>query len=206
MKVMRFHEYGSPDVLRYQDVELPVPGAGQVRIRVAATSFNGVDGNIRGGFMRGPIPVELPHTPGIDVSGTVDALGESVDGLAIGDQVVGFLNDGQVSLDGVLGVMKDRPGLQIMLGDSEAFLDLEEAMVGADDEVRGDRASRRRLFRPWRPAHRSRAGCGGPIGAVLVVDHLVAAFVLGPAGQGWVKTCPSLTSSPWCVSRQVFTT
>src|SRR5256885_1849866 len=91
MKAVRFHEYGNPDVLRYEDVELPVPDAGQVRIRVAATSFNGVDGNIRGGFMQGPIPVVLPHTPGIDVAGTVDALGEGVDGVQVGGQVIGFL-------------------------------------------------------------------------------------------------------------------
>jgi NADPH:quinone reductase-like Zn-dependent oxidoreductase len=91
MKAVRFHEYGDPAVLRYEDVEQPVPGAGQVRIRVAATSFNGVDGNIRGGFMQGPIPVTLPHTPGIDVAGTVDALGEGVQGLEVGAKVIGFL-------------------------------------------------------------------------------------------------------------------
>ncbi|WP_369153310.1 NADP-dependent oxidoreductase [Streptomyces sp. R17] len=88
---MRFHEYGDPSVLRHEDVEQPVPGAGEVRVRVAATSFNPVDGNIRGGFMQGPIPVTLPHTPGIDVAGTVDALGEGVDGIAVGEDVVGFL-------------------------------------------------------------------------------------------------------------------
>jgi NADPH:quinone reductase-like Zn-dependent oxidoreductase len=91
MKAVRFHEYGDPGVLRYEDVEQPVPGPGQVRIRVAATSFNPVDGNIRGGFMQGPIPVVLPHTPGIDVAGTIDAVGAGVDGLAVGDEVVGFL-------------------------------------------------------------------------------------------------------------------
>jgi NADPH:quinone reductase-like Zn-dependent oxidoreductase len=91
MKAVRFHEYGDPDVLRVDDVDQPVPGAGQVRVRVAATSFNSVDGNIRGGFMRGPIPVTLPHTPGIDLAGTIDALGEGVAGLAVGDQVIGFL-------------------------------------------------------------------------------------------------------------------
>ena len=91
MKAVRFHEYGGPEVLRYEDVEQPVPGAGQVRLRVAATTFNGVDANIRGGNMQGPIPVELPHIPGIDVAGTVDALGEGVDGLAVGDRVIGFL-------------------------------------------------------------------------------------------------------------------
>jgi NADPH:quinone reductase-like Zn-dependent oxidoreductase len=91
MKAVRFHEYGDPDVLQVEDVDLPVPGAGQVRIRVAATSFNGVEGNIRAGFMQGPIPVKLPHTPGIDVAGTVDALGEGVDGFEIGAEVIGFL-------------------------------------------------------------------------------------------------------------------
>jgi NADPH:quinone reductase-like Zn-dependent oxidoreductase len=91
MKAVRFHEFGGPEVLRYEDVEVPTPGAGQVRIRVAATSFNGVDANIRAGYMQGPIPVELPHTPGLDVAGTVDALGDGVDDIAVGDRVVGFL-------------------------------------------------------------------------------------------------------------------
>src|SRR3954453_14996963 len=91
MKAVRFHEYGDPTVLRYEDAEQPVPGTGQVLIRVTGTSFNGVDGNIRAGFMQGPIPVTLPHTPGIDVSGTVAALGDGVTGFAPGDRVAGML-------------------------------------------------------------------------------------------------------------------
>jgi NADPH:quinone reductase-like Zn-dependent oxidoreductase len=91
MKAIRFHEYGDPAVLRYEDAEQPVPGAGEVLLRVAATSFNGVDGNIRAGFMQGPIPVTLPHTPGIDVSGTVAQLGDGVTGVQTGDRVIGFL-------------------------------------------------------------------------------------------------------------------
>ncbi|MFD0689723.1 NADP-dependent oxidoreductase [Actinomadura fibrosa] len=91
MKAVRFHEYGDPDVLRYEDVDQPVPAAGQVRVRVAATTFNGVDGNIRAGLMQEPMPLTLPHTPGLDLAGTVDALGEDVNGLAIGDPVIGFL-------------------------------------------------------------------------------------------------------------------
>ena len=91
MKAMRFHEYGDPDVLRYEDVEQPTPGAGEVRLRVAATSFNGVDAGIRGGYLQGPFPVTLPHTPGIDVAGMVDALGEGVENVTVGDAVVAFL-------------------------------------------------------------------------------------------------------------------
>jgi NADPH:quinone reductase-like Zn-dependent oxidoreductase len=92
MKAVRFHEYGDPDVLRYEDAEQPVPGPGEVRLRVAATSFNPVDDGIRGGYLQGPFPVTLPHTPGIDVSGTVDAVGEGVENVAVGDAVVGFLS------------------------------------------------------------------------------------------------------------------
>ena len=92
MKAVRYHEFGDPDVLRYEDVDQPVPGAGEVRLRVAATSFNPVDAGIRSGNLRGPFPVSLPHIPGIDVAGTVDALGTDVDGLKVGDEVIGFLS------------------------------------------------------------------------------------------------------------------
>jgi NADPH:quinone reductase-like Zn-dependent oxidoreductase len=91
MKAVRFHEYGDPNVLRYEEVEQPVPGAGEVRLRVAGSAFNPVDDGIRGGYLQGPFPVTLPHTPGIDVSGTVDALGDGVTSVAVGDAVIGFL-------------------------------------------------------------------------------------------------------------------
>jgi NADPH:quinone reductase-like Zn-dependent oxidoreductase len=91
MKAVRFHEYGDPDVLRYEDADDPAPAAGQVLVRVAGTSFNSVDGNIRAGFMQEPIPTTLPHTPGIDVSGTVAALGDGAAGVGVGDRVVGML-------------------------------------------------------------------------------------------------------------------
>ncbi|MEV7933458.1 NADP-dependent oxidoreductase [Curtobacterium sp. NPDC089185] len=89
MKAIRFHEVGGPEVLRTEDVERPEPGAGEVRVRVAASAYNAADGGMRGGFL--PIPVVLPHVPGYDVSGTVDAVGEGVTDLAVGDPVVGFL-------------------------------------------------------------------------------------------------------------------
>jgi NADPH:quinone reductase-like Zn-dependent oxidoreductase len=91
MKAVRFHEYGDPDVLRYEDVEQPAPGSGQVRLRVAGSAFNPVDDGIRGGWLQGPFPVTLPHTPGIEVSGVVDAIGDGVAGVAVGDAVIGFL-------------------------------------------------------------------------------------------------------------------
>jgi NADPH:quinone reductase-like Zn-dependent oxidoreductase len=91
MKAVRFHEYGDPSVLRYEDVEQPVPGSGEVRLRVAASAFNPFDDGLRGGYLQGPFPVTLPHIPGIEVAGTVDALGDGVDSVAVGDEVIGFL-------------------------------------------------------------------------------------------------------------------
>lgn len=89
MKAVRFHEVGGPEVLQYGDIEQPVPGAGQVRLRVAASAFNAADNGMRAGFL--PIPIVLPHVPGYDVSGTIDAIGEGVEGFAVGDAVIGFL-------------------------------------------------------------------------------------------------------------------
>ncbi|KQV07372.1 NADP-dependent oxidoreductase [Leifsonia sp. Root112D2] len=89
MKAVRFHETGGPEVLRYEDTERPVPGTGEVRVRVAGSAYNPADGGIRGGFL--PFPVTLPHVPGYDVSGTIDALGDGVNGLTVGENVVGFI-------------------------------------------------------------------------------------------------------------------
>ncbi|SMH42654.1 NADPH:quinone reductase [Rathayibacter oskolensis] len=89
MKAVRFHEFGAPDVLRYEDVEQPVAGEGQVLLRVAGSAVNPADNGIRGGDL--PIPVTLPHVPGYDVAGTVAAVGAGVTGHRVGDEVVGFL-------------------------------------------------------------------------------------------------------------------
>jgi NADPH:quinone reductase-like Zn-dependent oxidoreductase len=91
MKAVDYYEYGDPSVLRYEDLETHRPGTGQVLVHVAATSFNPLDIAIRAGYVQQVFPVEFPHTPGIDVSGTVAELGAGVEGFAIGDAVVGFL-------------------------------------------------------------------------------------------------------------------
>jgi NADPH:quinone reductase-like Zn-dependent oxidoreductase len=90
MKAVRFHEIGSPEVLRYEDADRPVAAAGQVLVRVAGSAFSPADAGIRGGTL--PFPVALPHIPGYDVSGTVEELGEGVSGFAVGDAVVGFIS------------------------------------------------------------------------------------------------------------------
>lgn len=91
MRAVQFSEYGDPTVLRLVDLPVPTPGPGQVRIRVAATAFNPLDAGLRGGWVRDAFPLPLPYTPGYDLSGVVDALGDKVDGVAVGDAVIAFV-------------------------------------------------------------------------------------------------------------------
>ena len=94
MKAIRVCEYGSPDVLKFEDVEKPVPGDNQVLIKVRAASLNAMDG----GFMRGPLPLRPMtglRTPkktllGADVAGQVEAVGKNVTEFKPGDEVFGI--------------------------------------------------------------------------------------------------------------------
>ncbi|WP_319433138.1 NADP-dependent oxidoreductase [Mycobacterium sp. RTGN5] len=91
MKAAIYHRYGGSDVLEYTDIERPTPGAGQVLVQVAGTSFNPVDAGIRGGYLSEVFPISFPHVPGIDVAGTIVELGDGVDTWNVGDAVVGLL-------------------------------------------------------------------------------------------------------------------
>lgn len=89
MKAVRYTELGGPEVLQGVDVDRPAPGQGEVLVRVAASAYSPADASIRAGAI--PLPLELPHIPGYDVSGTVEELGEGVEGRTVGDPVIGFL-------------------------------------------------------------------------------------------------------------------
>src|SRR5258708_2639608 len=70
MKAVVMHEYGGPDVLKYEDVPDPVPGKGEVLIRMAAASINPVDLWQRAGTTKASLRVEVPAIIGWDLSGT----------------------------------------------------------------------------------------------------------------------------------------
>ncbi len=93
MKAIRFCEYGSPDVLKFEDVEKPVPNDDQVLIKVRAASLNFIDP----GVMRGPWPIRplsglrKPEKTrlGTDVAGQVEGVGKNVTQFKAGDEVFG---------------------------------------------------------------------------------------------------------------------
>lgn len=89
-KAVRFYETGGPEVLRYEDVEVGEPGPGQVRLRHVAVGLNYADTY----FRNGTYPIPLPNGMGVEASGVVEAVGEGVTNVAVGDRVTytGFLN------------------------------------------------------------------------------------------------------------------
>ena len=62
MKAVRIHNYGGPEVLRFEDAPRPTPGSGELLIRVHAASVNAIDWKIRTGYLKDVFPVPLPFT------------------------------------------------------------------------------------------------------------------------------------------------
>jgi len=85
MKAIQFHEFGGPEVLELVELPDPEPAAGQIRVRVRAAGINPIDWKVRRGAMGG----DLPKRTGQEVAGVVDALGEGVTDVAVGDEVFG---------------------------------------------------------------------------------------------------------------------
>ena len=89
-KAIRFYETGTPDVLQYEDIDVGEPAAGQVRLRHVAVGLNYADTYFRDGTYKIP----LPNGMGVEASGVVEAVGEGVAHIQVGDRVTytGFLN------------------------------------------------------------------------------------------------------------------
>jgi len=100
-RTVRLHEYGEPlSVLVEERDDVPDPGPGQVRVLVEATGLNPADWEICRGFMGGL----LPRGIGFDVAGTVDAVGEGVADVALGDSVFGTADIAGQTTGGVADV------------------------------------------------------------------------------------------------------
>jgi NADPH:quinone reductase-like Zn-dependent oxidoreductase len=88
MKAIRIHEYGGPDVLKYEDAPIPDIGPDGVLIRVRAAGVNPVDWKVRKGLMTAVRLVHFPAVVGVDVAGTVERVGVLVNRFKPGNAVV----------------------------------------------------------------------------------------------------------------------
>jgi len=92
MKAIRLEAFGGPEQLRYEEVPRPEPGAGEALIQIHATSANPIEWLIRSGVMQQIMPVRLPYTPGSDLAGVVESVGEGVTALQVGQEVYGTVD------------------------------------------------------------------------------------------------------------------
>ncbi|WP_410671789.1 NADP-dependent oxidoreductase [Amycolatopsis sp. cmx-4-68] len=91
-RAIRFDEYGGVDVLRVADVPRPAPGPGQVLVEVRAAGINPGEASIRQGFLHERWPATFPSGQGSDFAGVVAGLGDGVEEIAVGDEVMGFVH------------------------------------------------------------------------------------------------------------------
>ena len=92
MKAIKIHEFGRPDVLKYEDIPEPQPSPGEIRIRIIAAGVNPMDWKIRSGYIS---ELPLPTIMGLDVAGIVDAVGEGEVPFQVGDEVFAKVSIGQ---------------------------------------------------------------------------------------------------------------
>jgi NADPH:quinone reductase-like Zn-dependent oxidoreductase len=93
VKAVRFDEYGGVDVLQVVEIPQPVPGAGQVLVRVKAAGINPGEAKIRDGLLHARWPATFPSGQGSDLAGIVADTGAGVTGLLAGDEVIGFTDN-----------------------------------------------------------------------------------------------------------------
>lgn len=119
-KAIRFSEYGDAGVLRLEEVPLPEPGAGQVRVKVAAAGVNGLDWKVRRGDLSGGEPLAAPTGTGMELSGTVDAVGPGVHQWHPGQAVFGGSADRGAAAEYDLAAASDLVAKPDWLGFEEA--------------------------------------------------------------------------------------
>lgn len=91
MRAVYYEEFGGSDKLQVGELPDPVPGPGEVLVRIGATSINPIDWKMRDGIFECIFEYEFPIVPGWDMAGSVEALGEGVESFAVGDQVFAYI-------------------------------------------------------------------------------------------------------------------
>jgi NADPH:quinone reductase-like Zn-dependent oxidoreductase len=94
MKAIVLNEYGDSSHLKLAEIPEPKPGAGEIKVRVAAAGLNPIDWKLRSGDYKAFMPIQFPFVPGVDVSGQVVELGPGVTQFKVDDRVLGFVKRG----------------------------------------------------------------------------------------------------------------
>jgi len=180
MKAIRFHEYGGPEVLKFEEVPDPVPGPGEALLRVHAVGVNPTDittrsgrGNTRPGF-------SFPAMFGRDACGTVEAIGDGVTSLAVGDRVVVREADYTYA---EMAVAKEQQLYKV----PDALGNLEAAAVGITYATAWDAVVNRANVQSGETVLVQGAAGGVGIAAVQIAKHLGATVIGTSASDDKLK-------------------
>jgi NADPH:quinone reductase-like Zn-dependent oxidoreductase len=181
-RAVRFDRYGGIDVLDVVDVPAPVPGPGQLLIRVKDAGINPGEAKIREGLLHERWPATFPSGQGSDLAGTVEQVGDGVEESAVGDQVIGFTDNRASQAELVVvdaenvtakpaGVPWPVAGALFVAG-TTAYAAVRAVSAGSGDTV-------------------VVAGAAGGVGSITVqLAILAGATVIGLASEGnhaWLK-------------------
>jgi NADPH:quinone reductase-like Zn-dependent oxidoreductase len=172
---VRFDHYGGLDVLHVVDVPRPTPGPGEVLVRVKAAAINPGEAKIREGLLHERWPATFPSGQGSDLAGVVEELGEQVEGLSVGDEVIGFTHDrssqAELAVVGAENLTPRPPGVpwdvagSLFVVGTTAYAAVRAVSAGPGDTV-------------------VVSGAGGGVGAPTVqLAKLAGANVLGLASE-----------------------
>ncbi len=173
MKAIQYKSFGKSDVLELKQVDKPSIKENEVLIKVKATTINPLDMKIRSGHMQEMMPVQLPFTPGLDASGIIEAIGNNVTRIKVGDEVFTVLsagsyaeyvvaNEDQVALKPGIVSFNEAASLAVPLATSYAVL-IEAGQIQAGQKV---------LIH----------GASGAVGSIMVqMAKALGAYVIGTA-------------------------
>ena len=185
MRAWRFHEYGGAERMRWEELSVPVPGEGQILVKLTAASVNPVDWKIREGWLAKAFPMSLPRTLGRDGAGTIVTLGAAVDGFAVGDRVAGVTTPGMDGTHAEYAVLAAAACAPLPAGiDLEAAATLGIAGLSAYIPLVEDA----KLARGQTVL--VHAGAGGVGGFAVQLAHHLGAHVIatcGPANADYVR-------------------
>jgi NADPH:quinone reductase and related Zn-dependent oxidoreductases len=94
MRAIQVHTYGDAAQLRLEEIAQPVPGEGEVLVRVHAAGVNALDWKIRSGLMKSVMPSTFPYVPGSELAGVVERVGPGVTAFQPGQEVYGHTSGG----------------------------------------------------------------------------------------------------------------
>ncbi|MFH8681000.1 NADP-dependent oxidoreductase [Streptomyces lydicus] len=109
MRAIMYNEFGGADVLALRQTEKPEPGPGDVRVRVVAVGVNPLDYKRRYGWVEQFYPTTFPAVPGLEFAGIVDALGDGVTEVGVGDEVFGWTRTGAYAEYALAGDIAPKP-------------------------------------------------------------------------------------------------